>query len=400
MNQVLLTHPGTQYSYQLAKGLYKRNLLYEFWTGFIIPENSFRHFLFKLLPDNYRKKIANRILSHVPERKIRSMPFMEFSYLQRSANGDQEQLLFERNKKFQESIPVKSISNSDAVIGFDTSSWILADRVHKAGKKFILDQSIAHPRSKEKIYKQLNEKYPEWSEQLKTKKNELIRIEEQEHQLADFIVVASTFTKNTLTENNVDASKILVNPYGVDLTQFSQKKYTKSAQINFVFIGSITARKGIPYLLEVWNEIDRSKAVLNMIGPCDEKIKKLIPPDPSINYLGKIPHSELSSVIAQNDVFLFPSFFEGFGLVILEAMAIGLPVITTPATAGPDVIREGEDGFIVDVFDKRKLIEKINYFIENPDAVEKMGRNARQQAEKFSWDAYYDRWENIIQLVC
>ncbi len=114
----------------------------------------------------------------------------------------------------------------------------------------------------------------------------------------------------------------------------------------------------------------------------------------------RVPHGEVSSLMQQCDVFVFPSYFEGFGLVLLEAMACGLPVITTTATAGPDIVTEGQDGWVIEPGDLTSLVEKMTFCLEHPQYVREMGLHARSTAERFTWAAYGDRWMRILSEVC
>jgi glycosyltransferase involved in cell wall biosynthesis len=102
----------------------------------------------------------------------------------------------------------------------------------------------------------------------------------------------------------------------------------------------------------------------------------------------------------QCDVFVLPSYFEGFGLVLLEAMASGLPIITTTATAGPDILTEGTDGWNIEPGDLASLVERMNYCLEHPAEVREMGRQARATAQRFTWSAYGERWMRILAEVC
>src|SRR5205085_4740653 len=120
--------------------------------------------------------------------------------------------------------------------GFDTSSWILADHCKKRNKKFILDVSIGHPLSKEKIYRELSESYIEWKQQVVPKKHLYIELECAEMDLADIIVVPSGFVKQTLVENGVAADKIKINPFGTFVEQFSYSpsKQTSNGRLTFL----------------------------------------------------------------------------------------------------------------------------------------------------------------------
>src|SRR2546421_494672 len=103
-HRVLLAHPGTQYSYQLARQLARRKLLYEFWTGFALPSRSrVTAAIRNMAPRNLSRKVANRILPDVPKKFIRTTPMVELRALRRISRGSPEQEVFlERNRIFQE----------------------------------------------------------------------------------------------------------------------------------------------------------------------------------------------------------------------------------------------------------------------------------------------------------
>jgi glycosyltransferase involved in cell wall biosynthesis len=92
--------------------------------------------------------------------------------------------------------------------------------------------------------------------------------------------------------------------------------------------------------------------------------------------------------MSMHDVFVFPSLFEGFGLVLLEAMAMGLPIITTPHTAGPDLITDGAEGFIVPIRSSDGIAEKLDLLRREPARRAAMSESARARARKFTWEQY------------
>jgi len=100
--------------------------------------------------------------------------------------------------------------------------------------------------------------------------------------------------------------------------------------------------------------------------------------------------------LGQCDVFVFPSYFEGFGLVILEAMASGLPVLTTSATGGLDVITDGQDGWVIPPGDVNRLVELMDNCLSDQNKVQEMGRCARITAERFTWAEHGRRWIEIL----
>ena len=92
--------------------------------------------------------------------------------------------------------------------------------------------------------------------------------------------------------------------------------------------------------------------------------------------------------MSEHDLLIFPSLFEGFGLVITEAMSQGTPVITTDRTCGPDIIIHGKNGWIVEAGVHQPIKELLERFIENPSILHEVGRNALNTASLRPWMSY------------
>jgi alpha-maltose-1-phosphate synthase len=396
---VLLAHPGTQYSHQLARQLVRHDSLYQFWTGFALAQNGLAGQLSEYAPAVWRRKIANRIIRGVPARTLRTMPLVEWKALKHLQKGQSSQAVFHRrNQIFQEKIPSESLQNSTAVIGFDTSSWLLAERAAKAGKPFFLDQSISHALTNQTIMQGVAQRFPAWQGEIEARLPEVLECEKREHALATKIIVASSFSKSTLVAQGVSEERILLNPYGVDLELFHPPVEPRTRQpLRFLFLGLVSARKGVPLLLEAWQQLKLNDAELWLVGPVSEQEKVLIPDLPGLKVLGKYPHQELPELLRQCDVLVFPSYCEGFAMVLLEALASGMPIITTEATAGPDLIEDGIEGRLIPSGDLDALCAAMQECASDPDRLDEMAKAARRTAERFSWDAYGDRWQQILR---
>ena len=107
-----------------------------------------------------------------------------------------------------------------------------------------------------------------------------------------------------------------------------------------------------------------------------------------IEITGHLPRTELISLYSEADLLVHPSLLEGFGKVILEAMAMGLPVITTTATAGEYIIEDGVDGFLVPPADAGAISEKIRMLYESKELRETIGERAAEKAKQFNWERY------------
>lgn len=396
--KVLLVHPGTQHAYKLARELYLRGKLFKFCTRFSVSSNSA---LYKSMPKKLISKIQNRVID-LPDDYLFTTPWLElyFQFMKKSGKP-WYRVQYEMNELFQRSIPDKLFEECDVVIGFDTASHVLVQRAKQHKKKFILDRTIGHPASQSKVFCLLQEQYPEWESNALIKEKKHIAYEQYEHTESDIIVVPSRFVKNTLIENGIAANKMVSNPFGTNLTYFTQivnpnKDHRKS--INFLFFGSMSARKGVPTLLKAWSQLQPLGAKLIFAGfgefPKDVELPE------NVSFLGPIAANDRAELFANADVFVFPSFFEGFAQVQIEAAASGLPIITTPNAGGDEIVSNGENGILIEPGNIDELMKAIQFFINNPNLIEVMGEKSRQKAlKKFSWSHYGERWNNILELL-
>ena len=107
-----------------------------------------------------------------------------------------------------------------------------------------------------------------------------------------------------------------------------------------------------------------------------------------VNYIPSLPHNEVLRLMSRQDLLIFPSLFEGFGLVITEAMSQGTPVVTTDRTCGPDVITHGTDGWIVPAGTSEPIRELLESFIDVPEQLQEAGKAAMQTAARRAWACY------------
>jgi starch synthase len=395
--KVLLAHPGTQSSFRLAVELQHQATLGAFHTGIAFCAGGLTDKVLNVLPRYWRRRIANRRIEGLPNQQLHCHPIGELRTLLRSrGSSDTQAIIHRRNEKFQRAIPDRVLASVQAVIGFDTSAWILADRCARYKVPLVLVQTIGHPDAKLNVYEEVKRRYPGWEDGAERRLAEVRAAEETEYEGASLIIVGSSFTQQSLIHHGIPAAKIRINPYGVDCSQFLLGKGGEGRKFRFVFAGAISARKGIPLLLEAWKRLAAQDAELWLVGPASQNTLKYLPRLPGLRYLKAVPHSEMAAVLQQCDVFVFPSYFEGFAKVIPEAMACGLPVLTTTATAGPDLITEGQDGWVIEPGDVERLVEIMSACLANPRAVREMGRCARATAERLTWAEYGRRWMDVL----
>ena len=231
----------------------------------------------------------------------------------------------------------------------------------------------------------------------------LIEKQKMEFENANYIFVLSHLAKRTMVERGVAADKIYVNHCGVSLKKFSPIKKTDRI-FRVIFCGRVCPRKGIHYLLQAFDELRLPNSQLWIIGPFDNMLddpnfsaflKKYS--GPNVSFKGAIDGRMLAPMFSQGSVFVLPSLADGFGMVVTQAMACGLPVIVSESTGAADLITEGLNGFTFPSTDVKSLKEKILFLYENQDTGFQMGASARESiASGYSWEDYGDRLASFL----
>src|SRR5690606_29766449 len=148
-------------------------------------------------------------------------------------------------------------------------------------------------------------------------------------------------------------------------------------------------------LLKAYRKFRRPDTMLTLVGSYYGDPEAMRPFRDLFIHRPHVPQSSLPEIYRGADVFVFPSLLEGMGLVVLEAMACGLPIITTPN--GPsDIVRDGIDGFVVPVRDPDAIAERLEYLYKHPDQRQEMGHNAQIRAREFTWKAYRERIRAVL----
>jgi glycosyltransferase involved in cell wall biosynthesis len=219
-----------------------------------------------------------------------------------------------------------------------------------------------------------------------------------EAHLADHCIVASNFTKLTLIENGVPEQRIHRVPYGVDISAHKVRD-ERNSTFRVVFVGQMVQRKGLEYLLKAWSKLQLPNAELVLAGRGRVDTKLLAAFQSNFVYMSDLSDRKLEELYDCSDVFCMPSLVEGFGLVYLEALACGLPVIATPNTGAADIVREGREGFIVPIRDVEALAEKLEWAYQNRSALAEMRIAARTLAAQYSWARFRQGIKMAIEEV-
>jgi glycosyltransferase involved in cell wall biosynthesis len=220
------------------------------------------------------------------------------------------------------------------------------------------------------------------------------------------IISISDHAKEQLIDRyGFEKSSIKMIPHGVNIDKFYPRKevYSKvdCKKTTLLYVGRIGPRKGLELVLNAINKIgdDDIEFLIAGTGRHENHLQRLtaeINVTSQVKFLGYVPSDDLPILYSSADIFLLPSRYEGFGLVLLEAMACGTPVIGSNAGGIPTVINDGVSGFIVN----RKVesfTNAISSLVEDDNKRIKMGSKARNNALETSWEKVVAEVEELYR---
>lgn len=221
-------------------------------------------------------------------------------------------------------------------------------------------------------------------------------------QNADAVLALTEDMKQKMRE--IYERKIYVVPNGVDLERFKislgDKKEGDPKMI--IFVGRLHPVKGVQYLIEAMAIIHRKMPNVKLVLVGDgversrlEELAKRLDLNGCIQFAGQVPQERIPQVMHQADIFSLLSLSEGFPVVLLEAMAAGLPIVATNVGGIPDIVEEEVNGYLVNVRSPEEISEKILFLLQNNEIWEEISATNREKAELFTWYKVADTVEKI-----
>jgi glycosyltransferase involved in cell wall biosynthesis len=259
----------------------------------------------------------------------------------------------------------------------------------------IYDLPIGYWRTARKLLEGEFERMPEWANTLTGFKDSNEKLERKDTELAKAtkIMVASSFTAQSLKDYPGKLVTPQVITYGFPsvaskLTRPARGRVTKEQPLRLLFVGGLSQRKGIADLFASVKILGAAVSLTVIGGKVTESCSILDKELARHRWIPSLPHERILEEMRAHDVFVFPSLFEGFGLVITEAMSQGTPVITTDRTAGPDLITHEEDGWLIKAGSTEALVQQLEKLVAHPEAVTAAGILAWKTAAARPWSVY------------
>jgi glycosyltransferase involved in cell wall biosynthesis len=269
----------------------------------------------------------------------------------------------------------KNLPDSDIFVGHEGVGLISGAAAQKRGMLYVCDRGCAHMAWRENI---LNEENARFGLPPRPRPRTYNR-EIKEYYQADLIVVASEMAKRSFLMEGFEEEKIKVVPYGVNFKRFHRVDVPKDDCFEVLFVGGLSLRKGAIDLFDAFEAAEIANKRLTIIGRIDPQVEAFLQDRlkaSSIRCLGHVAHDQLKLHMSRADVMAMPSIEDGFGMVVGEAMACGCPVIVSSNAGAADIVREGENGFVIPIRSPEILREKFEYLAQAPDVQRAMSVNA------------------------
>ncbi|MDR7102046.1 glycosyltransferase family 4 protein [Croceicoccus sp. BE223] len=341
--RAIVFHPGTQHSWQTALAFQQERLLDTYATSIFHRRDRLPFSLENLIPGlpgrAIRREFARYRHPALDPALVRTFGWHE--WIERMARRSGRDRLADRidlagNLAFGRQVANLARHRPGAALwGYNSSS--LTAFAEAADHVRILDRTTPSLRRIDRILAEIEEQFPEWllrkGERHSARR---IAIEDEELALAGHVVAGSEFTRESLLAPGEPplTAPVSVVPYCYDETLFavpsSRDAGEREGPVRFLFVGGVTPRKGVHLILEALAHIPASGASLTLVGRLDLPARQWGRFADRVVHVPPVPRSEVPAIMATHDVLVFPSFFEGGGIVLYEALASGMGIIQTP----------------------------------------------------------------------
>lgn len=409
--KVLVVKHDKGQSFYVSKALLKHNKLFKLFTCVYYNDDkhNLTYYVYHIVPSFIKKRILHRHQPELSEYVLTSCEvfgllilFMyNIKFLSKIAEKIERIHIYRFHKKAFK-YALKNDVDCIIVSAFCGVNNLKLLKKYNKSIKIIFDSTGLNKQIVREILEKEYSLYPDICKNI----NGVLHYNEKEEKLEiehfkyfDYCITTGKFSKDIyIGHNYFDENRIYDIFYGADIDNFYYNKRRTASVLRCVYIGNINVLKGIPTLLKAFDELVNDSVELTLIGNpipsnmVSEKYK-------NIKFIGYVLHDLLPKVIHDYDIMIFPSLMDGFGLVVVEAMASGIPVICSKNSGACDLIVDGVNGFVIDPYKYTDIVKKIRLINNNRSMIDGLSINARKTAEKYNWDRYYDKYNSIIERI-
>jgi glycosyltransferase involved in cell wall biosynthesis len=394
--KIAVAQLGARRHYAIPAMLQGAGLLAAFYTD-VCAEAGWAKLAAGLLPAGLRPAGLRRLLARrpegVPRQKIHcASAFGIVRVLRRGGGRTHGQVVRAQtnaNEQFCRRLVKHGFGDADVIYAFNGAALELFQYAKSKGMRTILEQTAAPWAYDEQILADERRRWPGWEagDVSPDDWGPMSRREVAEWGLADLILCGSQYVVDAVGVELGPVDRCVVVPYGLDASRIRTTASSPAVgRARILYAGTVQLRKGVQYLIEAAKLIQDLDVEIRVVGPIAVSERAVAELERHVTLVGSLPRSDMQREYEAADVFVLPTLSEGSANVCYEALAAGLPVVTTP-NAG-SVVRDGQEGFLVPIRDAQAIAERIRRLVEDRPMRQEMSHRALNRARQFTWEHY------------
>lgn len=392
-SQILITHPGRQHSHQAALALAGAGMLAGYWSGVpsvasqarLVPKRLWRRYGPVPLPGELTRAAIwvpamRRLGDRLPAMLAFHVDFLACRLFDRWAAAR---------------LPG---AHARAIIACEISALTTFRAAKRLGMTTILDAPSLHHLSQDSVQPTLDP--PELHRRL-------ARVKDAEIELADHVITVSELARDTYLSAGLSPATVHAVSLGADPAVFASRSPRLDLVSRdcdafvFLFGGASIRRKGFDLLLDAFAKVraEGPGAQLRIAGPAGDAASLLSAAGPGIDVLGPLDQPTLAGELARADCLVLPSRHDSYGMVVVESLAVGTPVLVSDMVGAKDLVEDGVNGWVVAVGDAGALAQQMRWCVANPHAVRSMRAACQRSAKKATWNSYHRRFVELLERL-
>lgn len=389
--RVLITNATRLHAHHHAYALQKAGILQRFVTSIWWKRSCFPYRSIGLLPGSLRSRVesflSKRRHAGIRDDLVEQRWVIELIRMVADAatRGRFRDWILFAHKGAHDRLTARRVARlkPDVVVGYEISCSRTFARARSIGALTVLDLAGLHHDFTHGVATRfkLTSNPPRLQRMLGERKR-------RELELADRILVISELARTTLLDAGIAKDRISVVRLGVALETFKPKEvYRSNGPFRILFVGNLSRAKGADVLLEAFAALDRPGCELTLVGPRGDAYYAA-QERPGCTHIPYLDHARLAELYRDADIFVLPTLYDSWGLVVTEAMASGTPVIVTDHCGAKELVSP-DCGWIVAPGDAAALVNTLRTAFDDRGRLSEMGRQARAKVESLDWDAYH-----------
>lgn len=378
--KVVQTVHGKFHHFDLARQLHRQGMLEAIFTGY--P----------------RWKLNEEGL---PPQKIKTFPWLRTLIMVKARFGI-ENPWFDRQLNWWAALSLDAYAAShlpecDVFVALSGGGLKTAGLVKTRGGRYVCDRGSTHIRFAERL---MAEEFQRWGQQFPGIDPRAVAREEQEYAAADVITVPSRFCVRSFIEMGVPPEKLRKIPYGVELSHFRKVADPPTDRFEVLFVGQVSFRKGVPYLLEAFKSLQHPRKRLRIVGAMQQEMKVFLRDKhfENVEFVGPVPQPDLIPIMSSSHVMVLPSVEDGLGLVLGQAMACGCPIICSTNTGGEELLSEEQMQFVAPIRSPGAIAELLERLCQDPELQRRISAAALQRVKRLGgWDQYGGEFARVCR---